>query len=50
MDGNKLKDMMVTDYGGEKWSKEVELNESMTISNASRDEYASKIFNLGGTE
>lgn len=37
------------DYGMGKLSKANELNESMTIAPQGRDEYESKLFNIGGT-
>ena len=37
------------DFGMEKLSKVNELNESMTITAQGRDEYESKIWNIGGT-
>ena len=36
------------DFGMEKLSKVNELNESMTITATGRDEYESKIWNIGG--
>ena len=36
------------DFGMEKLSKVNELNESMTITAQGRDEYESKIWNIGG--
>ena len=37
------------DFGMEKLSKSNELNESMSIAPQGRDEYESKLFNIGGT-
>lgn len=37
------------DFGMEKLSKVNELNESMSIAPQARDEYESKLFNIGGT-
>ena len=37
------------DFGMEKLSKTNELNESMSIATQGRDEYESKIWNIGGT-
>ena len=37
------------DFGMEKLSKANELNESMSIAPQGRDEYESKLFNIGGT-
>lgn len=37
------------DFGMEKLSKTNELNESMSITPQARDEYESKLWNLGGT-
>ena len=37
------------DFGYEKLSKANELNESMSIAPQGRDEYESKLFNIGGT-
>ena len=37
------------DFGMEKLSKVNELNESMSITAQGRDEYESKIWNIGGT-
>ena len=37
------------DYGMEKLSKANELNETMSIAPQGRDEYESKIWNIGGT-
>ena len=38
-----------SDFGMEKLSKTNELNESMSITAQGRDEYESKLFNIGGT-
>lgn len=37
------------DFGMEKLSKSNELNESMSIAPQARDEYESKLFNIGGS-
>lgn len=37
------------DFGIEKLSKINELNETMSIAPQARDEYESKLFNIGGT-
>ena len=37
------------DFGMDKLSKANELNESMSIAPQGRDEYESKLFNIGGT-
>lgn len=37
------------DFGMDKLSKSNELNESMSITPQGRDEYESKLFNIGGT-
>ena len=38
-----------SDFGMEKLSKSNELNESMSIAPQGRDEYESKLFNIGGS-
>lgn len=45
---NTNRRMMKSSYGDTKADKSNELNESMTLSNSSRDEYESKIHSLGG--
>lgn len=46
---NTMKPMMKgSTYGDEKLDKSNELNESMSIATASKDEYESKIHNVGG--
>lgn len=45
---NENRSMMKTDYGDEKVDKSNELNETMTISEQSRDEYEQAAHNLGG--
>lgn len=45
---NNTRDMMKSHYGDEKINKSDELNESMSISNSSRDEYTQKIHSIGG--
>lgn len=45
---NKMKDFTTSSFGDSKLSKENELNASMSVTNDSRDEYASKIASLGG--
>ena len=37
------------DFGMDKLSKANELNETMSIAPQARDEYESKLFNIGGT-
>ena len=37
------------DFGMEKLSKANELNDTMSITPTARDEYESKLFNIGGT-
>ena len=45
---NTAKSKMKSDYGDVKLDKSKELNDSMTISEASRDEYESTLHILGG--
>lgn len=47
---NTVKDNMKSSYGDDKLDKSNELNDSMTINEASRDEYENKLHNLGGTQ
>lgn len=46
---NETRGMMKSSYGDEKMDKSTELNESMSISNSSADEYTRKIMNIGGS-
>ena len=45
---NETKSMMKTNYSDVKLDKSNELNDSMTINEASRDEYESTLHNIGG--
>lgn len=45
---NENRGMMKSDYGDNKVDKSNELNESMTISEQSRDEYEQTVHTLGG--
>lgn len=45
---NETRSMMVSDYGDSKVDKSKELNESMTISEQSRDEFENTTHTLGG--
>lgn len=45
---NQNRSMMKNDYGDSKIDKSNELNETMTISEQSRDEFESEIHSLGG--
>lgn len=45
---NEMRSMMKGNYEDHKLDKSNELNESMTINPASRDEYERTISNLGG--
>lgn len=45
---NENRSMMKTDYQDVKFDKSNELNDSMTINEASRDEYESTLHNIGG--
>lgn len=47
---NSMKNFIKSDYGDEKLDKSNELNESMSISSSSQDEYTKKIYNIGGSE
>lgn len=47
---NKTRSMMTNNYGDTKADKSKELNESMSISPSSQDEYTKKLHNLGGSE
>ena len=47
---NEARSMMKGSYQDHKLDKSNELNESMTINEASRDEYEQKIHSLGGTD
>lgn len=46
---NTMRGMMKEDYDDIKLSKDRELNESMTITETSQDEYTRKIHNIGGS-
>lgn len=46
---NETRSMMRTDFGFQKADKSKELNNSMTISEQSRDEYESTLHNIGGS-
>lgn len=46
---NNTRSMMKSDYGDNKADKSNELNESMTLNEASRDEYEQTLHNIGGT-
>lgn len=43
-----VKDFMSDSFGDGKLSKELELNESMTIAQQAPDEYTNKLNNIGG--
>ena len=45
---NETRSMMKTDYGDSKADKSNELNDSMTISEQSRDEFENTAHTLGG--
>lgn len=45
---NETRSMMKSDYGEVKADKSKELNDTMTLNEASRDEYAKTIHNIGG--
>lgn len=45
---NDMRSMMKTDSGDTKLDKSNELNETMTISENSQDEYTQTIHNIGG--
>ena len=45
---NENKSFMKESYGDNKVDKSSELNDRMTISETARDEYESKIHNIGG--
>lgn len=47
---NESRSMMKGSYNDHKLDKSNELNDSMTIDEASRDEYESTIHTLGGNE
>lgn len=44
----EMRGMMKSDYADEKYSKENELNESMSIKETAPDEYENTIMNIGG--
>ena len=45
---NEMRGMMPGSYDDDRLDKSVELNDSMTINEASRDEYEQTIHNIGG--
>lgn len=45
---NTTRSMMKSSYGDSKADKSSELNDSMTISEGSRDEYEKTLHNIGG--
>lgn len=45
---NDMRGMMESDYNDEKYSKEKELNETMSITSTGEDEYENTIMNIGG--
>lgn len=45
---NETRSMMKGSYNDTRLDKEVELNDSMTINESSRDEYEQTLHNLGG--
>lgn len=45
---NSMKNFMKSDYRHDKLDKSNELNESMSISPSSPDEYTNKVRNIGG--
>lgn len=45
---NETRSMMKSDYGDRKADKSGELNDTMTINEASRDEYENTLHNIGG--
>ena len=45
---NETRSMMKSSFNDQKLDKSNELNESMTINEASRDEYESTLHNIGG--
>lgn len=47
---NETRSMMKSNHGDVKMDKSLELNESMTLNEGSRDEYESAIHKIGGTE
>lgn len=47
---NEARTMMTDTYGDSKMNKSTELNDSMTISEQSRDSYTETLHNLGGKE
>lgn len=49
-DTQNMREFIGESFGDNKLSKSTELNESMSISDSSRDEYESKIHSLGGQE
>ena len=47
-ENNTTRSFMISDYGDNKADKNKELNESMSISPSSRDEYTNAVHNAGG--
>ncbi len=47
---NSMRGMMKSDYGDNKLDKDLELNRDMSISKKGKDEYSSKLQNIGGNE
>lgn len=47
---NSMRNMMKSDYGDNKLDKSKELNETMSITKKSGDQYTKKIHNIGGNE
>ena len=45
---NETRSMMKSNFSDVKLDKSKELNDSMTLNEGSRDEYESKIHNIGG--
>jgi len=45
---NETRSMMKSNYGELKADKSKELNDTMTINESSRDEYAKTLHNIGG--
>lgn len=49
-ESNQMHDMMTSDYNDQKFSKEKELNDSMSIQNQSPDELENNMHNIGGNQ
>lgn len=47
---NEARTMMGEGYGDNRMDKSIELNDTMTINENSRDEYTETLHNLGGKE